>query len=63
MKPDWKGAPKQAKYLAQDVDGSWWWYENEPDVDHNGWYASGGIWRASLTPNRRYQETLEERPE
>lgn len=36
MKPDWKYAPDWAKFLAQDEDGSWFWYEAEPIVGLNG---------------------------
>lgn len=30
MKPDWSASPSWAKYLAQDPDGEWWWYEERP---------------------------------
>ena len=30
MKPDWKDAPKWAKWLAQNDDGQWYWFENKP---------------------------------
>ncbi len=33
-KPDWKDAPEWAKWLAQDGNGSWWFYEVK--VTHNG---------------------------
>ena len=29
-KPDWKGAPEWANYLAQDMNGVWYWFEFEP---------------------------------
>jgi hypothetical protein len=36
MKPDWKDAPEWAKYVAQDSDETWWWYEAEPIRGNNG---------------------------
>lgn len=36
MKPDWKDAPEWAKFLAEDADGTWWWYEAEPEQGENG---------------------------
>lgn len=32
IKPSWKSAPDWAKYLAQDGDGTWYWYEERPSV-------------------------------
>jgi hypothetical protein len=29
MKPSWNDAPKWAKWLAMDQDGTWCWYEKE----------------------------------
>lgn len=39
MKPDWKDAPEWATHLAQMLDGTWIWFENEP-------YRSGEVWRS-----------------
>jgi hypothetical protein len=33
MRPSWKAAPKWARWLAMDKDGSWWWYEERPAKD------------------------------
>jgi hypothetical protein len=30
LKPKWEHAPAWAKYVAQDPDGSWYWYEETP---------------------------------
>lgn len=32
-KPDWRDAPDWAQWLALDPDGSWFWYEVEPNWD------------------------------
>lgn len=48
MKPSWDDAPEVARYLAQDRDGTWWWFENEPYLNHDGtdWLSSGEIFYA-----------------
>jgi hypothetical protein len=33
VKPDWKDAPEWANWLAMDEDGSWYWYESEPEAN------------------------------
>jgi hypothetical protein len=57
MKPDWKDSPEWANWLAQDDDGSWFWFEAEPIVDDGSWVnfkqrycaAGNGVgWRDSL---------------
>lgn len=50
MKPDWKDAPEWANWLAMDDNGSWNWYEHEPEFDGRDWWIS----RAS-PPSSRYQ--------
>ena len=30
MKPKWKDAPKEAKYMAMDSDGEWHWFAKKP---------------------------------
>ena len=32
MKPSWGEAPEWANWLAMDEDGSWGWFEAEPEV-------------------------------
>ena len=36
IKPKWKDAPTWAKYLAQDGDGSWYWYSEMPMASSSG---------------------------
>jgi hypothetical protein len=68
MKPDWKDAPEWAKFLAQDCDGRWHWFEAKPE-----WDDGPGEWvYADDTPDTsRFQQaaaevsheyTLEPRP-
>jgi len=62
MKPDWKDAPVQANFIAQDGDGSWWWFADKPiwDEECQRWDTEGEIWEAlDLVPA---EETLEPRP-
>lgn len=62
MKPDWKDAPVGANFLAQDGDGSWWWFADEPDWDeeYQRWETEGEIWEAvDVVPA---EDTLERRP-
>lgn len=38
-KPDWKDAPENAKFLAQDSDGDWYWWTGKPKlVDPLGYW-------------------------
>jgi hypothetical protein len=32
IKPDWSKAPKWAKWVAEDEDGVWHWYEKKPVI-------------------------------
>ncbi len=62
MKPDWSQAPVWAKYLAQDVNGSWVWFalKPEPNDTHGEWMPQGRFQRAKTTPE--WRETLEGMP-
>lgn len=39
-KPDWKGAPGNANWLAKDASGQWCWYVNEPHLGDWHWMPS-----------------------
>lgn len=43
-KPGWGDAPAWAKYLAQDQDGGWYWYESRPTISTSNpvWMRAGG---------------------
>lgn len=55
MKPHMEDAPRWAKFLAQDEDGTWHWFETKP-------YAIDGVWhRRSYDDRTEYahpHETL-----
>ena len=46
---DWTNAPEWANYLAMDDDGSWWWYELEPNIDRGEFYSDGAYEMALIT--------------
>lgn len=66
MKPDWRKAPKWARYLSRDESGEYYWYENEPyipSIHHVQWKDRGGRFEIS-TPDvkKKWMESLETRP-
>lgn len=63
-KPDWKDAPEWAQFLAQDKDGDWFWYDQEPYLRSGyswSWPSVGRVERANII-SHDWQETLERRP-
>lgn len=65
MKPEWNDAPDWANYLAMDMDGNWYWYENAPSIEganDDVWsFDQGKIERIEIEyPN--WKESLEQRP-
>jgi hypothetical protein len=59
-KPLWSDSPSWARYLAQDDDGGWFWFQNKPTYGQFGWMINGGRYlRARPTDCRA---TLEEKP-
>lgn len=66
MKPDWKDAPDWANWLAQDEDGSWWWFWDKPYLhpSYPGWsYDEGNFKRAGHSAVGDWTNSLEARPE
>ena len=68
MKPDWKDAPKWAKWLAQDYSGQWCWFEKKPtkhekrcwiQQDYTDFLDFNSV---SLKINPDWKDTLERRP-
>lgn len=67
-KPSWNDAPEWARWLAQDANGCWSWYEAKPYAEAAlGWW--GGVGRAqpssrrgAFPPGGKWWTTLEERP-
>jgi hypothetical protein len=62
-KPDWKDAPNWANYLAQDEDGSWWFFLNEPKQLQTSWNNDGLYSLMSNVKNHNWRKTLESRPQ
>lgn len=62
-KPSWNRAPEWAQYLAQDQDGTWWWFEDEPEKKQ---WTTGGFWSNKFNTlceqASGWQTTLEGRP-
>lgn len=59
MKPDWKDAPRWAKWLAQDCNGQWCWYEFAPATGMGYWLPFGRFKRIVID---EWDKTLEPRP-
>lgn len=64
-KPDWKDAPKWAKWLAQDAPGEWYWHEEIPKDGDQDWishkrYDIAAFKLDSANPN--WRATLEAKP-
>ena len=64
MKPDWKDAPKWAKWLAQDECGEWGWYEVQPTAKYDHFTAVGGEHDRAVISQRNadWKSTLGKRP-
>lgn len=63
MKPDWRDAPEWANWLAQDMDGVWHWYSQQPRFDGEEWLPPIGSksTRHEVSPEDA-SENLEPRP-
>ena len=64
IKPSWKNAPAWAKWLAQDADGTWYWYEfrPEPSKSNPTWMrVQGAVLRATAATST-WNDTLERKP-
>lgn len=55
-KPDWKGAPEWANWLAMDEDGLWFWHEEEPRMGSESWESQARVQCMAYPEN--WQETL-----
>jgi len=62
MKPDWKDAPEWAQWLAQDLDGVWWWYADKPSLGIKTWATDLGAIAECATLSTGWKESLERRP-
>lgn len=57
----WKNAPDWVRFVVMEIDGSWWFYENEPTIMAYGWQAQSGR-SAQLYPPVDWRDTLKGRP-
>lgn len=62
-KPKWEDAPEWAKFLAQDEDGMWCWFESRPVIQKgdDGW-SGGKRWMVADPVPTVWKATLERRP-
>jgi len=60
-KPDWADAPEWAKYLAQDKDGEWNWFEFLPDQCSKSWDLARCVGRSEKATKEAWTLTLESR--
>lgn len=59
MIPSWKDAPQWANCLAQNEDGTWYWWSGEPHLGPSRWLSDIAQFRAIAqfglpNPNWRY---------
>lgn len=63
--PSWEDAPDWAAWLAQDLDGSWYWFEECPGMgdDDDEWYADNfKEAKEGVTVSPFWRNTLQSRP-
>jgi hypothetical protein len=63
MIPNWENAPKWANWLAQDLSGHWWWYENKPKYSEphaTRWVAQYG--KCEPVDISHWKDSLQQRP-
>ena len=61
--PSWDDAPEWARYLAQDKDGTWWWYEEKPRPLDGFWWSDTGLVEEACaqTPSSNWKYSLQQR--
>lgn len=66
MKPSWDDAPSYARWLCQDQDGRWVWFQCKPVVGKDGrdWRQGRrvGSWDYADVVSPNWRNTLERRP-
>lgn len=61
MKPSVEYAPRWAKWLAQNADGKWYWFEYQPTAVDGEWHAVRYTRKELANPEEvPWHETLEE---
>jgi hypothetical protein len=61
-KPEWSQAPEWARYLAQDKDGEWYWFEYEPEPKAGYWNLDRCVGQSEKANKEEWTLTLEQRP-
>ena len=61
-KPDWKDAPDWARYMAQDKDDEWYWFEYEPKKAQGYWELDRCVGQSEKAYKEPWTLTLESRP-
>ena len=62
--PSWADAPEGAQWVAQDMDGAWYWHRKKPRCA-NGIWVSLGLYcdfAKKGEPNPNWGNTLQQRP-
>lgn len=64
QKPSWDDAPEWANWLAQNEDGTWFWFEEKPVIPTDGFFTNGrnNLRSEPVFSNTNWQQTLEQRP-
>lgn len=63
--PEWSEAPEWAQWLAQDLNGHWYWYSHELHKEMTTWdgdYINHRHTDAPMTVLGDWRDTLKERP-
>lgn len=63
--PSWDDAPRWARYLAQDANGTWWWYEQKPQLFDDFWWSDTGLVKEYLaqSPSFNWEYSIQQRLE
>lgn len=61
---DWNDIPERYNYRAQDADGSFFYYDGEPELDEKTFFAGNCSWIIGVenVPNPDWKDSLEQRP-
>jgi hypothetical protein len=63
MKPNWRNAPKEARYFARDADGKYYWYKDKPTPnEHYHKWQANCFWRDETVEYSNWRSSLTERP-
>lgn len=60
MKPDFEDAPEWAKYLAMDDDGSYYWFDSEPELHRGTFYSKSDDGKIMFAGSEKFTPIVEE---